>query len=149
MRGRGAHRELPSCARAKSYAPTVNNTPNTAERIRHVDSLDPSRSCEIDAGLEALSRKPIELLLFGEHDREIAQTRRVGRRRRCADAEPNVGSDVMVIPAGAHEERTEFFAHHRDAEAERSVVKLLRRAEVCDVKVDVADHGVGVQAFPW
>src|SRR5947209_20199237 len=78
------------------------------------------------------------LRFIRQFDREVPQPARVRRRRGRAEARPGVHTDVVVIAAGGKERRSGAVARG-DVETERAVVERLRRGDVGDAKVDVAD----------
>ena len=84
----------------------------------------------------------VERRRIGQHDLEGVEPECPGGRGRRARALPGVAADVMVVAAGAEEERPGVGAG-RDVEAERARVERLGRGDVRDVQVHMAEHGPG------
>src|SRR6266480_3728585 len=92
-------------------------------------------------------RYRIETRGVGQLDGPLEELRLLFGRRRGAAARPGVGPEMMVVAAGAEEQRTRVLPH-RAIEAEPLGEEGRRGGEVPHVQVHVAHHGAARQPRP-
>ena len=110
-------------------------------RVAEVERLADAvvgRAVEADPGVEQPAQRVGERLAGRVADRGVEEPGRPRRRRRAALALPGVEPDVVVVAAGAQEDRLVAVAH-RLLEAEHVAPEAERAVEVGDLEVDVAD----------